>query len=229
MNALNAEIRRALEAQAEEDYRVFASGLIPGEEHLLGVRLPALQKLAGRLARGDWKGYLREASDASFEEVMLQGLTLAKAEAPLAEKRPFIVRFLPKISNWSVCDSFCAAFKDARQEPEAALALIDAYLASDRAFEARFAVVLLLHFFVDEARLDGTLERLTRVRAQGEPARMGVAWALSICYKKDREKTLAALCRFPKEIQKKALQKMMELSAVRDEEKKKLKELKNSL
>lgn len=50
--------------------------LLPGTEHILGVRLPVLRKLAKKLARGEWQEYLTGAADDSMEEIMLQGMTL---------------------------------------------------------------------------------------------------------------------------------------------------------
>ena len=105
---------------SERDYQRFASSLIPNIEpdRVLGVRLPLLRKLAGELAREDWSGYLRDAWDGYFEETMLQGMVLGLVRAPLSKLEPYLRRFVPKIDNWSVCDSFCTGLKTARQEPE---------------------------------------------------------------------------------------------------------------
>ena len=43
---INENIHSWLLAQAEEDYRAFTMKLLPGTEHILGVRLPVLRKLA---------------------------------------------------------------------------------------------------------------------------------------------------------------------------------------
>lgn len=224
---MNEKIRAALLAQAEEKYCAFSSGLLPGVSGILGVRLPVLQKMADKLAAGDWKTYLDGASDESFEEIMLQGMTLAKAKADLAEKIPYVERFIPKIDNWSVCDSFCAAFKGARKQEKEALALIDRHLVSEEPYAARFAVVMLLDHFMDEAHLDASLLRLTRVRAQADASQTAVAWALSAAYKKEREKTLDFMDAhdFPPDTKRRAYQKMIELTGVTEEEKERLRKL----
>ena len=69
---INENIHSWLLAQAEEDYRAFTMKLLPGTEHILGVRLPVLRKLAKKLARGEWQEYLTGAADDSMEEIMLQ-------------------------------------------------------------------------------------------------------------------------------------------------------------
>ena len=59
---------------AEEGNRKFTEGLHPGVEHVLGIRLPALRKLAARIAKADWESYLDTADGFYMEERMLQGM-----------------------------------------------------------------------------------------------------------------------------------------------------------
>ena len=215
----NEELRRALEAAAEPEYRAFSQKLLPLGTPLLGVRLPVIRKLARAQAAGDWQAYLDTAWDDSFEERMAQGMTLGLARASLAEKTPYILRFLPKIDNWSLCDSFCAALKAARTEPEAALALIDRCIASPEPYTARFAVVQLLMYYADAQALPGTLARLERVTAREDAAQVAVAWALSIAYKTAPARVLAFMeeSRLPARTKRIACQKTLELACMRDE------------
>ena len=74
-------ILKELKSQAEESYRMFSSKLLPPGERVLGVRLPILRKMAGRLAKGAWEDYLRQAGDEFFEETMLQGMVMVPAES----------------------------------------------------------------------------------------------------------------------------------------------------
>ena len=215
----NEALRRALEEAAEPVYRAFSARLLPRDTQLLGVRLPVLRRLAKALVAGDWRAYLDTARDDSFEERMVQGMTLGLARASLAEKMPYILRFLPKIDNWSLCDSFCAALKAAKAEPEAMLALIDRCIASAELYTARFAVVQLLMYYADAAHLDATLARLERVQAPEDAAQVAVAWALSIAYKTDPARVLAFMeeSHLPARTKRIACQKTLELACVRDE------------
>jgi len=83
---MNAWIKEQLELQREPKFQKFTSSLLPGVEHILGVRIPSLRKIAKQLAQGDWKQYLTSASDDSYEEIMLQGMTLGYAKGELPEK-----------------------------------------------------------------------------------------------------------------------------------------------
>jgi len=86
------EIRKKLHELSEEDYKTFNQKLLPGVEHVLGVRLPAMRKLAKEVAKGDFRSYLDEAAekigaDSIHEEIMLQGLVLGYADHQLGGLR----------------------------------------------------------------------------------------------------------------------------------------------
>ena len=108
---MQKEIKTRLRELAGEKYRKFTSGLVPGVDNMLGVRLPYLQAIAREIAASDWRGYLSTADDEYFEEVMLQGFIIGLAKTDIDEKLRLIGQFVPKIDNWSVCDSFCARLK----------------------------------------------------------------------------------------------------------------------
>lgn len=203
---------------AEEDYRRFASSLIPNIDNVLGVRLPALRKLATGIVKGDWRSYLASAADDYFEETMLQGMVIGYAKsADVEELLQCVADFVPKINNWSVCDSFCLGLKFTRTNQQRVWDFVQPYLASDAEYEIRFGVVMLLVHFVDDAHIDRVLELLDRIDHEGYYVKMAVAWALSICFSKLPEPTLRYLRGahlLDKFTYNKALQKITELSRI---------------
>ena len=54
----NEAVRRRLLELADSKYQSFQSGLVPGVDNLLGVRVPDLRKLAKEIAKGDWEAFL---------------------------------------------------------------------------------------------------------------------------------------------------------------------------
>lgn len=210
------ELQARLRALAEPDYQTFASRLLPGVDNLLGVRIPHLRKLARQLAREDWRAALTAMGDGSFEEVLLQGLLIGCAKGTPAEILPHVAAFVPKIDNWSICDSFCSSLKLAAAYPEPVWDFLLPYLGSGREFSVRFAVVMLLFYYLDEAHIDRVLSLLDGVRQPDYYARMAVAWAVSIAYVRFPEKTLAYLqtCSLDDFTYNKALQKAVESRCV---------------
>lgn len=173
---------------AEPAYRDFSASLLPGVTDLLGVRIPVLRRMARRIARGDWRTYLAEAGDGSFEERMLQGLVIGYVRCPAEEKLALMARFVPKIDNWSVCDSFCGRLPAELREP--VRRFIQPLFGSDEEFTVRFAVVTGLVNFTGPDHLDWLLERLESVRHEGYYARMAVAWAVSVCFVQHPQRVL---------------------------------------
>lgn len=99
-------IRMRLEQLSEEDYKKFNENLLPGTEHVLGVRMPKLRTLAKEVAKEDFRTYLDEAHEkisadqgSYHEEIMLEGLVIAYAKMELEERFFYLDRFVPKIHN----------------------------------------------------------------------------------------------------------------------------------
>jgi Predicted DNA alkylation repair enzyme len=211
---MNLSIRNQLLEAAEEKYRTFSSSLIPNVDNILGVRIPTLRKIAAQLAKGDWKAYLETASDDYFEEIMLQGLVIGYAKADIEEKLEAIARFIPKINNWSVCDSFCIGLKIVHKHQERVWSFIQPYLASDQPYDIRFGVVMLLNYYADEAYIDRVLPLLDRIKLDHYYVKMAVAWAIATCFTNVPDRTMAYLrssaCTLDTWAYNKSLQKITE-------------------
>jgi len=185
-------IKEQLMELAEEKYRIFSSSLTPGKENILGVRLPLLRKLAKSILKGDWRGYLEEAKDDSMEEVMLQGMVIGACNAKPEEKLRLSEDFIPKIDCWSVCDCFCGDFKIAVTNKELVWDFLQPYLNSEKEYDIRFGVVMLLHYLTPQyAPL--AFVHFDRIKHDGYYVKMAVAWVLSMYYVKLPELTMEYL------------------------------------
>lgn len=224
----NQQIRQFLEENAEETYRKFSAGLIPGAANVLGVRLKKLREMAKQLAKGDWRAYLEHATDDSMEEIMLQGMTLGYLKVSFKELCPYLEGFLPKIDNWSVCDSTCAGLKIAKKEPQLVREYLQTCLDSVEEYRIRFGVVMLLNYYIVPEYITDVLEQLDKLTHPGYYAKMAVAWNLSMCYIRFPEQTLNFLQKTHLDdwTYNKAIQKMLESYRVNEEERRILRTLK---
>lgn len=218
---MNTWIKEQLEMLKDPEFQKFTVGLLPGVDHILGVRLPALRKIARKIAKENWQEYLKYACDDSFEEIMLQGMVLGYAKGNLKEKEPFLRSFLPKIDNWSVCDSTCSTIKLAKEQPEEFWDFLLEYLHSPREYEVRFVLVQMLNYYVNPTYLPRVLEAIDCVHLKLYYAQMAQAWAVSICYREFPEMTLPYLKanHLDDFTHNKALQKITESLKVSKEEK----------
>ena len=182
-------VRQQLLDHAEEDYRAFSQRLLPKGTKLLGVRMPFLHGVSGEIVRMDWRSYLAEAPLEYMEDKLLYGMIIGKAECSAAERLDYAAKFIPQIDNWSVCDTFCAGLKFTKKEPVCVWDFLQPYLISEREYEVRFAVVMLLDYFILPAYTEAVLQALDQVRHPGYFVHMAIAWAISVCYIKEPEKT----------------------------------------
>lgn len=230
-----AEIKMCLEQIAEEDYKKFNENLLPGTEHVLGVRMPKLRTLAKEVAKEDFRTYLDEAHEkisadqsSYHEEIMLEGLVIAYAKMELEERFFYLDRFVPKIHNWAVCDCCSNTYKFMEKYQEESFAYIDKYLHSQREYELRFGIVSLLDHFMNDTYIDQVLAICECTRHEGYYVKMAVAWTLSICYVKYPAKTRMLLEKNTMDdfTHNKTIQKIRESYRVSKEEKEELKNLK---
>lgn len=226
------DIRETLFSLAEEDYRVFTAKLLPGVEGVIGVRLPALRKLAKTIAKSDARTYLKQSNADYFEEIMLQGMVIGAYQAPYIEKLSLTREFVPKINSWSVCDSFCAGIKEAGkpENRELTWSFVSGYFRSEREYELRFAVIMLMDYFIIPEYIARVLAFYNSVRHPGYYVKMAVAWALSVCYVKMPERT--ALFLKDNDLDdftyNKSIQKMLESYRIPDEDKAVLRSMKRT-
>lgn len=186
-------IRVQLLELAEQDYQKFSSALIPHINNVIGVRLPELRKIAKNIASRDWRTYLEHAESDYFEEVMLQGMVIGYVKADIEEILSYVTAFVPKIDNWSVCDSFCGGLKFTKTNMKIVWEYLQPFLNSDKEYEIRFGVVMLLNFYIDAEYIDQVLIRLDNIQHDGYYVKMAVAWAISMCYVKQPVPTMIYL------------------------------------
>lgn len=215
------DVLRELNELADEPYRIFQSRLLPGTENILGVRIPKLWKLARRLVKEEGSGYLERASDGTYEEIMLQGMVIGLLKEDVGQMLKRLPSFLAKANNWAHCDIVCSGLKKVKEDRESVLAFLKPYITSENEFEARFAVVLLLNYYIDGVYIDTTLNLLQQAVHPGYYVKMAVAWALSVCYVQFPEKTLRCMKEgnFEDFTYNKTLQKITESYRVSKEEK----------
>ena len=214
------KIREQLLAMADPTYRDFNASLIPGIGPSIGIRIPRLRALAREIARSDaWRDVLRDDNCPYHEERMLQGMVIGAVRCPVDEKLELVARFVPKIDNCALCDCFCRKLRPAEREPM--WRFIQPCFVSPREYDERFVVVMATANFIDAEHLEALLRRFEAFHHEGYYARMGVAWAVSVCYVRFPERMrrwLADACPLDAWTFNKSLQKIVESLRVSDDD-----------
>ncbi len=224
---MDKETRQMLCGMNDRKYGDFSSSLIPGADNIIGIRLPVLREIAKKLASEKGRAALSDEEDIWFEETMLRGMIIGYLKISTEERLELIRSFVPRIDNWSVCDSFCCTLKFTKKDIPVIWEFIQPYAHSDREFEQRFAAVMLLRFFVKDEYTDSTLRLLCEINTDAYYSSMAVAWAAAECYIKFPDQTLPYLrdgC-FDRETLKRTVRKICDSYRVDNESKEMLKKL----
>ncbi len=243
---MRKEIRDRLNKMSDADYVKFSASLIPasGRGTMLGVRLPALRDYAKELSKGDWRQELSYEEDLYFEETMLRGMILGYACRDIEELFACLKDFIPRVQNWSVCDSVCSGLKLVEKYPEKTWDFLQPYLKSGEEFPCRVGLIMLLNHFVklgeDNKKitrkrsvtmadlqgqeetggyLEPILQALDREFTEGYYAQMAAAWLLAELFVTYPVRTLRGLRELHLDAftRKKAVQKIRE-SRIPDKE-----------
>ena len=224
-------LQAELFALQDLQYQKFHSSLLPGVENVIGVRMPLLRKLAKEILKGDWQNYLQSElpkESTYYEEDIIQALLIGTSKLSLQERHAYIKVFVPKISNWAVCDLFCSTLKEAQRYPEEYWQLLMTYANSKNAYDLRFLAVMLLNHFTSNEFAEEALKILQAIRHEDYYVKMGVAWAISIFYIKQPQLTLKLIKQNDLDdfTHNKAIQKIRESFRVSKEDKEMLNRLK---
>lgn len=157
---MNQNIREKLLAMGEKEYREFSGALIPGTENMIGIRLPKLRTLAKQIAKEEWQ-QAGEEEDIYFEEVMLRGMVISYAVKDFQEALPYIAAFIPKVNNWSVCDSVFMGMKVLQSDREGTWEFIQPYLHSGEEFKVRVALIIMMQHLL---KCDAGGKKMARLR-----------------------------------------------------------------
>lgn len=225
MNSIKARLLSA----ADKKYQKFSAGLIPNADNILGIRIPVLRKIAKEIYKtANCEDFINSDSTEFMEETMLQGMLIGLSKDKPEKILENVKNFVPKIDNWAVCDIFCGGLKFTKNNKEQVWNFLQPYLKSDKEYEIRFGVVMILSYFIEEDYLDEILRLLENIRHEGYYVKMGVAWAVSICYIKFPAKTHKFLenCKLQDWTYNKSIQKIIESYRVDSTTKEILKKMK---
>ena len=223
--------KKILEDNIDNGYKAFYEKLVPGVHNVRGVRSPIIKQIAKEIVKEDYDSFLEERSFDYYEEKILYGLVIGNLKLPFEKVAKHIIEFIPVIDNWAVCDSFCASLKITIKNKDAMWRLLERYFNSNEEYELRFAVVMLMDYYIEPLYIDRVLVVLADVNHNGYYVKMSVAWAVSTAFVKEREKTLKFICSDSLDswTRNKSLQKIRESYRVSNEDKLLLKQMKNNM
>lgn len=222
------KIRQDLFAMQDLKYKEFHGSLCPDIDNVIGVRIPKLREYAKELYKCNNLKDIK-IEDKYYEELVIQGMLIGfQTKAPIKEVIKQVEEFIPKINSWAVCDTFCAGLKITKKYQTEMFKVIKRYLKSTQEYQVRFAIVMLLNYYINDQYIDQVLQILDNVKLDKYYVQMANAWAISICLIKYYNKTLDFLntTKIDDFTYNKGIQKAIESYRITNEQKEYLRTLK---
>jgi 3-methyladenine DNA glycosylase AlkD len=170
------EVLRLLRPYADEQMAAFSRRLIPtATSQILGLKTPQIREVA-RLVSKDpdlAKAFLDELPHQAYEEYQVHSFLLAKLTS-LDEAFSRLDSLLEYADSWAVTDSIKIPLfsKNLERVHEKILC----YLASDREYTRRYAIVTLMCLFLEDSFQEEDLHRIAALEDDRYYVNMARAW-----------------------------------------------------
>lgn len=144
-------VQQSLLAMQDLSYRDFQVKLMPtvDKETVIGVRTPQLRSFAKAFGKTAGAGeFLAQLPHTYYEENNLHGMLLGQIR-DYPEAITELNRFLPFVDNWATCDLL--ALPVLGKHLDQLIPEIDRWLTSDHTYTVRFAIGLLMRYYLEDA------------------------------------------------------------------------------
>ena len=221
--------RQSLIDASEPKLAEFNSKLVPGKENILGVRMPAIRRIASQIIKDGWEQVL-EGEPQSHEEEILRAIIIAQAPVSTKKRIELTDSFLQYVDNWAVCDALCQSWKLPEEDIDQAWEYFSSLIDTDQEYPMRVSVVARMSLFKDREHQEQLLEDIVTHDHPGYYYRMGAAWAVSMIYVEHPETVEEAFGtgRMEPWTQNKAVQKIRESLQVPKDQKEDVKRFRRS-
>ena len=222
------QVAEELFSMQDTAYKAFTEKLVPNVDpaRIIGVRMPALRKLAKAFAKTPQADVFMRALPHRFhEENLLHGCCIEQVrdfDACIVS----LDAFLPFVDNWAVCD--CMAPKALGKQPDKLLQCVERWLRSGEDYTVRFAIGQLMRWFLDDRFDVALVEKVAAVQSQAYYVNMMRAWYFATALAKQYDAVLPFLAENRLDVwtHNKTIQKAVESFRVQPERKTALRALK---
>lgn len=207
---------KELKSMEDLEYKKFNSKLGIREDYLIGVRTPELKKLAKEISKGDYQSFIELNSHNTYEERIIHGLLIGYLKEEFHVITQLLWDFIPYIDNWALCDITVGNLYIWNKYTKEGFSFVKKCLNSKNEWFQRVGFILLLNYYIDDNYIDQILDICNHFKTDEYYVKMAIAWLISICYIKQKEKTLLFLQNNQMDywIQNKSIQKIRESTRI---------------
>ncbi len=214
-------LQTQLLSSSDTSYQAFHSKLMPtvSPEKILGVRMPALRKIAAEFSAScDTATFLHQLPHKFYEEDNLHGILISQM-TDFSEAISALDAFLPYVDNWATCDLIVPKVFTGNQIQ--LLPHIRRWLSNRHSYTVRFSLGMLMRFYLEAPFTTTAMELAASVHHEDYYVQMMVAWFFATALSKHFDTASAYLKegKLPVWIHNKTIQKAIESNRISCSEK----------
>ena len=165
----------------EDKYKEFHSKLCFTKYEILGIRLPIIRKIAKQISKTNYEDFLKLTKTKYYEEVMIQGLVISTIkDESIFDK--YFNKYITKIDNWGICDSFCNSLNIVTKNPTKYFNLCKELSLSNEEFISRVGLIIILNYFIKQEYLKDIFNILDSITSDKYYINMAQAWLICELY-----------------------------------------------
>ena len=166
-------------------YREMIIRIIPNveEKRIIGVRTPILKDMAKHID----ESFLDTLPHFYFEENQLHSFAISLIKDYKASIKR-VNDFLPYIDNWATCDQLSP--KVFKKHKEELIKEIKKWLKSKHIYTVRFAIEMLMIYFLDEDFKEEYLELVSNIKSEEYYLNMMIAWYFATALAKQYDSSI---------------------------------------
>lgn len=187
------KIKNDLLSMQDKTYKNFHSKLMPtiNPDSIIGIRVPILRDYAKKLFKENsiesLNSFLKNLPHEFYEENNIHAFIIEKINN-FDECIFYLEEFLPYIDNWATCDMLNP--KIFKTNCEKLLEKIYQWINSDSVYTVRFAIGMLMRYFLDEKFETKYLDLVSSINSEEYYINMMRAWFFATALAKQYDQTL---------------------------------------
>lgn len=209
-------------------YKSFHSKLMPtvNPDKIIGVRVPELRRFAKEFSKSkEAEIFIKNLPHKYYEEDNLHAFLIEQIK-DYQQVIYELNRFLPFVDNWATCDGLTP--KTFAKHTDELIGEIDNWLKSEQIYTVRFAVNMLMKFYLEDNFKEDYLQKVADIKIDEYYVKMVQAWYFATALAKQWNSAVLYLTenKLDEWVHNKTIQKAVESYRITPEQKEYLKKLK---
>ena len=209
-------------------YKSFHSKLMPtvNPDKIIGVRVPELRRFAKEFSKSkEAEIFIKNLPHKYYEEDNLHAFLIEQMK-DYQQVIYELNRFLPFVDNWATCDGLTP--KTFAKHTDELIGEIDNWLKSEQIYTVRFAVNMLMKFYLEDNFKEDYLQKVADIKSDEYYVKMVQAWYFATALAKQWNSAVLYLTenKLDEWVHNKTIQKAVESYRITPEQKEYLKKLK---